>query len=51
MSTFESGNLDQFNALLASGSPQEFLDQMSALETIASDYSVAAAANTSRRPK
>jgi cell wall-associated NlpC family hydrolase len=38
MSTYESGNLDQFNALLASGSPQEFLDQMSALETIASDY-------------
>jgi peptidoglycan DL-endopeptidase CwlO len=38
MSTFESGNLDQFNALLASGSPQEFLDQMSALETIAADY-------------
>ena len=32
MATFESGNLDQFNALLASGSPQDFLDQMSALE-------------------
>jgi peptidoglycan DL-endopeptidase CwlO len=38
MSTFESGNLDQFNALLASGSPQDFLDQMSALETISSEY-------------
>jgi cell wall-associated NlpC family hydrolase len=38
MSAFESGNLDQFNALLASGSPEEFLEQMSALETIAADY-------------
>jgi cell wall-associated NlpC family hydrolase len=38
LSTFESGNLDQLNALLASGSPQEFLDQMSALETLAMDY-------------
>jgi cell wall-associated NlpC family hydrolase len=38
LSTFESGNLDQLNALLASRSPQEFLDQMSALETLASDY-------------
>jgi peptidoglycan DL-endopeptidase CwlO len=38
MSAFESGNLDQLNALLASGSPQDFLDQMSALETIATDY-------------
>ena len=37
MSTFEGGNLDQFNALLASGSPQDFLDQMSALELLASD--------------
>ena len=37
MSTFEGGNLDQFNALLASGSPQDFLDQMSALELVASD--------------
>lgn len=36
-STFESGNLDQFNALLAAGSPQDFLDQMSALELLASD--------------
>ena len=38
MSTFESGNLDEFNALLASKSPQDFLDQMSALETISSEY-------------
>lgn len=38
MSTFESGNLDQFNALLASGSPQDFLDQMSALEQISTEY-------------
>jgi cell wall-associated NlpC family hydrolase len=38
VSTFESGTLDQFNALLASGSPQEFLDQMSALEVLSADY-------------
>ncbi len=38
MATFESGNLDQFNALLASGSPKDFLDKMSALESISSDY-------------
>lgn len=38
LSAYESGNLDQFNALLASDSPQEFLEQMSALETIAADY-------------
>jgi len=38
LSTFESGNLDQFNALLASGSPQDFLDQMSALETLSADH-------------
>jgi cell wall-associated NlpC family hydrolase len=38
LSTFESGNLDQLNALLASGSPQEFLDQMSAIETLAVEY-------------
>ncbi|MHA6783915.1 NlpC/P60 family protein [Pseudonocardia saturnea] len=37
MSTFESGSLDQFNALLASGSPEDFLDQMSVLELLASD--------------
>ena len=41
MSTFESGSLDQFNALLASGSPQDFLDQMSALETLSADYRAA----------
>jgi peptidoglycan DL-endopeptidase CwlO len=38
MATFESGNLDQLGALLASDSPQEFLDQMSALESLALDY-------------
>ena len=38
MATFESGNLDQFNALLASGTPADFLDKMSALESISSDY-------------
>jgi peptidoglycan DL-endopeptidase CwlO len=38
LSTFESGNLDQLNALLASRSPQEFLDQMSAIETLAVEY-------------
>lgn len=38
MSTFEAGNLDQFNALLASSSPQEFLDQMSALEALSSSH-------------
>ncbi|WP_214405345.1 C40 family peptidase [Pseudonocardia lacus] len=43
MSTFESGTLDQFNALLASDSPQEFLDQMSALETLSADYRAALA--------
>jgi cell wall-associated NlpC family hydrolase len=41
MSTFESGNLDQFNALLASGSPQDFLDQMSALELLSADHRIA----------
>lgn len=40
LSTFEGGNLDQFNALLASGSPQDYLDQMSALEMLASDQQV-----------
>lgn len=38
MATFESGNLDQLDALLAAESPQDFLDQMSALETITSQY-------------
>ncbi|QJY49569.1 NlpC/P60 family protein [Pseudonocardia broussonetiae] len=41
MSTFESGNLDQFNALLASGSPEDFLDQMSVLEMLAADQRIA----------
>lgn len=41
VSTFESGSLDQFNALLAAGSPQEFLEQMSALEMLSSDYKAA----------
>lgn len=40
MSTFESGSLDQFNALLASGSPEDFLDQMSVLEMLASDQRI-----------
>jgi cell wall-associated NlpC family hydrolase len=40
LSTFEGGNLDQFNALLGSGSPQDFLDQMSALELLASDQQI-----------
>jgi cell wall-associated NlpC family hydrolase len=43
MATFESGNLDQFNALLASGSPQDYLDQMSALESLSSQYKEALA--------
>jgi peptidoglycan DL-endopeptidase CwlO len=38
MTAFEAGNLDQFNALLASGSPQDFLDQMSTLETVTADH-------------
>lgn len=38
MATFEGGNLDQLDAMLAARSPQDFLDQMSALETISSDY-------------
>lgn len=37
MATFESGNLDQLDAMLAARSPQDFLDQMSALETISSE--------------
>ena len=39
--SFESGRLDTFNALLASGSPQDYLDQMSALEMISSDQAAA----------
>ncbi len=38
MATFDGGNLDQLDAMLAARSPQDFLDQMSALETISSDY-------------
>lgn len=38
MTAFESGNLDQLNALLESQSPEDFLDQMSAIETLAIDY-------------
>jgi cell wall-associated NlpC family hydrolase len=38
MATFESGNLDQLNALLASRSPQDYLDQMSALESMSAQY-------------
>jgi cell wall-associated NlpC family hydrolase len=41
LTTFESGRLDTFNALLASGSPQDYLDQMSALEIISSDQAAA----------
>lgn len=41
LSTFESGRLDAFNALLASGSPQDYLDQMSALEVLSSDQAMA----------
>lgn len=38
LATFEGGNLDQLDALLAARSPQDFLDQMSALEQISSQY-------------
>ena len=38
MATFESGKLDQLDALLTAHSPQDYLDQMSALETISSQY-------------
>ncbi len=41
LSTFESGRLDAFNALLASETPQDYLDQMSALEMIAADHAAA----------
>jgi cell wall-associated NlpC family hydrolase len=40
LSTFESGRLDAFNALLASETPDDYLDQMSALEMIAADHSL-----------
>jgi cell wall-associated NlpC family hydrolase len=41
LSTFECGRLDAFNALLASETPQDYLDQMSALEMIAADHALA----------
>ena len=41
LSTFESGRLDAFNALLASATPQDYLDQMSALEMIAAEHAAA----------
>ncbi len=41
LSTFESGRLDSFNALLASQTPQDYLDQMSALEMIAAQHAAA----------
>ena len=47
LSTFESGRLDTLNALLASVSAQDYLDQMSALETISSDQAAALDALTS----
>ena len=47
LSTFESGRLDTLNALLASNSPQDYLDQMSALATISADQAAALDALTS----
>ena len=41
LSTFESGRLDAFNALLASRTPQDYLDQMSALEMVAAQHASA----------
>jgi cell wall-associated NlpC family hydrolase len=41
LSFYENGRLDQFNALLASSSPQAYLDQMSALESLSADRLVA----------
>jgi cell wall-associated NlpC family hydrolase len=38
LSALDSGNLDQFSALLDSNDPQQFLDQMSALQTLAADH-------------
>jgi cell wall-associated NlpC family hydrolase len=38
LSTLDSGNLDEFSALLDSSDPQQFLDQMSALQTLAADH-------------
>ncbi|MEN3298532.1 NlpC/P60 family protein [Pseudonocardia sp.] len=34
----ENGKLDQFNAFLASSSPQDYLDQMSALESLSAEH-------------
>lgn len=39
-SFYESGNLDQLNALLASDSPQQYLDKLFVLETLAADHRV-----------
>jgi peptidoglycan DL-endopeptidase CwlO len=47
LSTYESGRLDAFNALLASRSPQDYLDEMSALEMVSSDQAAALDALTS----
>ncbi|MCE0764489.1 NlpC/P60 family protein [Pseudonocardia kujensis] len=41
LSFYENSRLDQFNALVASPSPQAYLDQMSALETLSADRLVA----------
>ncbi len=41
LTTFESGRLDTFSALLASGTPDDYLDQMSALEMISADQAAA----------
>lgn len=38
LSALDGGSLDQFSALLDSSDPQQFLDQMSALETLAADH-------------
>jgi len=40
LATFENGRLDQFDALLTSTSPQNFLDQMSALESLTAEHRV-----------
>mgnify|MGYP001127321136 CR=1 FL=1 len=40
LATFENGKLDQFDALLSSTSPQNFLDQMSALESLTAEHRV-----------
>ncbi|MDN5861692.1 MAG: C40 family peptidase, partial [Pseudonocardia sp.] len=38
LAALDSGSLDQFSALLDSTDPQQFLDQMSALQTLAADH-------------